>query len=182
MPVYVQMKKIKLTLNTCVINTRRRIEAMNRLEKWHEQGIIEIQKTSAMDTEFKGWKPGLKKSKEYEEKPEIMRWDVSRWDHAVWGGEDLEDHFEEILKVLFPQHKNKSASEVLEKHKKDYYDSLHLATHKLYGNAIFVTTNTKHILRHKDQLKTDFGILVLTPEECCCFLEDHVFVGKKRVG
>jgi len=182
MPVYVGMKKVKITLDTCVINTRRRIEAMNRLEKWHDQGMIEIQKTSVMDTEFKGWKPGVEKSKEYEEKPEIMRWDVSRWDHAVWGGESLEDHLEEILNLLFPQHRHKPMSDVLEKHEKDYYDALHLATHKLYGNEIFVTTNTKHILKYKDELKTEFGILVLTPEDCCGFLEDYVFVGKKREG
>lgn len=176
------MKNVKLTLDTCVINTRRRIEAMNRLEKWHEQGLIEIQKTSAMDTELKGWKPGLEKSKKHEEKLEILRWGVSRWGHAVWGGKRLEDHLEEITKLLFPQHKHKSMSEVLEKHEKDYYDSLHLAIHKLYGNDIFVTTNTKHILKNKDQLKTQFGILVMTPEDCCRFLEDHNFVVKEERG
>lgn len=163
------MKKAKLTLDNCVINTRKRCEAMNQLEKWHEQGLIEIQKTSAMDTEFRDWKPGLRKSKEYKEKLEIKRWGVSRWGHAVWGGKGLEDHWEEIFRLLFPQHK--PVSEVWEKHKRDCYDALHLATHKLYSNDIFVTTNIKHILKNKDRLKTDFNIVVMTPEECCSYLK-----------
>jgi len=58
---------------------------------------------------------------------------------------------------------------------KDYYDSLHWATHKLYGNDIFVTTNTQHILKHKDQLEEKFGIIAMTPLDCCRFLKEHIF-------
>jgi hypothetical protein len=54
-----------------------------------------------MDTEFRSWKAGKKKSKNYQEKSEIGRWNLSRWDHSVWGDSGANDDFEEILKLLF---------------------------------------------------------------------------------
>lgn len=166
------MDKLRITIDNCVINTRSRIKAMNQLEEWHKQDIIEIQRASAMDTEFKKWTPGLQKSKQYKEEHEVFRWGVSRWDHAIWGGKDFDDSLEQILDLLFPQYEKMPLSEIIGEHENDFYDALHLATHKLYGNDIFVTTD-KNTLNHTPELKKEFGINVMTPEECVKFIENR---------
>jgi hypothetical protein len=47
------------------INTRGAIEAMNRLETFHDAGLVEIFQTSTLPVEFRSWPRGIDKARNY---------------------------------------------------------------------------------------------------------------------
>jgi hypothetical protein len=159
------MKVKTITIDTNCINTKQGKEAINKLEKWHTQGLVKIFKTDVMDTELSNSdhdfrEKALKKSQSYPEDIGVGVVDHSRVGHCRIGGDSIDYPLEEIRKLLFPQYEKFDDAAK----RRAIRDSMHLATHKMHKRDAFVTED-KHFLNKRDSLKEHFGITVLSPEE-----------------
>jgi len=143
------------------------MEAMNKIEKWHDEGLVEILKTDVMDTEFLDAPPKFRrKSQEYREDIGVFVVGHSRAGHMIIG----EGHtHEEMLKLMFPQYRNVNEKEK----RKAFRDVMHLATHHTHKRDFFVSED-EHFIRKRDELKKRFGVTILTPKECVEELEPLV--------
>ncbi len=142
--------------------------AIRELEKMHAEGLVEIVKTDVVDTELGEGNEQLKlKSQKYSEDQGVGVWDHSRWDHALWGGPEMDYPFEEIRDTLFPGFDQMSE----ESQDRATRDAMHLATHRMYKRQFFVTRDERHIVNNKKELEEKFGIIVLTLEECLARLK-----------
>jgi len=159
------MKVKTITLDTCCINTKQGIEAINRLEKWNKQKLVEIVKTDVMDTEFINARASfktkaLKKSQNYQEDIGVGVWNHSRWNHSRFDGDSIDYPLDDIRNLLFPHFDKLSDDEK----RRAIRDSMHLATHKMHNRDFFVTED-KDFLDKKDSIKEHFVITVLSPTQ-----------------
>lgn len=149
---------------------------MNKMEKWHDEGLIEIVKTDVMDTELmrarsqKFKKRALAKSRRYREDLGVGVWDHSRYGHSLWGGKEMNYPLKEIRDLLFPQFENLHEDEK----RRALRDSMHLATHRMRKRDFFVTEE-KNFRDKRDDLKKHFDVIILTPKECVEKLEPLIF-------
>jgi len=154
-----------ITLDTNCINTKQGMIAVNKLERWHKEGLVEIVKTDVMDTELGDnvasfRQKALKKSQEYHEDIGDGVWGHSRWGHFCWRDESTGNLINEIKNLLFPEYDKLSD----DAKRRALRDSMHLAAHKTYNRDVFVTED-KHFLNKRDILRERFGIMVLSPEQ-----------------
>jgi len=157
-------RRLTVTIDTNYINTKQGMEAMNKIEKWHNEGLVEIVKTDVMDTEFmRAHEPQrfVKKSQKYHEDLGVGVWGHSRWGHSLWGGKKMNYPHKEIRNLLFPQFHSLNEDD----RRKATRDAMHLAAHYMYKRDFFVTED-KHFIRKRNGLKKRFGVVVLTPKEC----------------
>lgn len=160
-------KRATITIDTNCINTKQGMEHMNKMEKWHDQKLVEIMKTDVMDTEFSDAPSKFRrKSQKYKEDIGVGVFDHSRWGHAVFGGEGVNYPLEEMKKLLFPKFETlgKKAK------KRAIRDAMHLATHYMHKRDFFVTED-KNFIEKRDKLTQRFGVTILTPKECVEKLE-----------
>jgi len=151
-----------ITIDTNCINTKQGMETMNKIERWHDEGLVEIVKTDVMDTEFiRASQKFREKSRKYRENLGVGVWGHSRWGHFLWGGKKRNYPFKEIRRLLFPRFERLGEDEK----KKAIRDAMHLATHIMHDNDFFVTED-KDFLRKREELKKKFGVIIFTPREC----------------
>jgi hypothetical protein len=155
------VKKITVTIDTCCINAKQESKALNKLEEWNRQGLIEIYRTEIMDEELKGEKRRKKADKLLEDKGARV-WQYTDFHHRDFGGEDPKEYpFHELIDIVFPD---------LDKLPSDRQDNKirdveHLSTHYQHHREYFVTID-KDFTRKRDELKERYSIIILTPEEC----------------
>jgi len=104
-------KIISLTIDSNCISAKGNLPYMKKIESVSKKGLVEIYKTSNMDTEFfegKGYQKGLSKSKDYKEDIGPGTWGVDRWEHFIWGSKFDNNRLENIKSILFKGRKNLS--------------------------------------------------------------------------
>lgn len=156
------VRQFTITIDTNCINTKQGKETINQIEKWHDKGLVEIVKTDVMDTEFVGAHPKFKKkSQKYHEDLGVGVWGHSRWDHFLWGGENMNYPLEKIRDLLFPRFQNLKG----DAKKRAIRDAMHLATHYMCKRDFFVTED-KNFVKKRNRLEKVFRVKILTPNEC----------------
>lgn len=154
------MKKVTVTIDTCCINVRQQRPALNKLEEWNNQSVVEIYRTDIMDEELKGRKR-TKKAKRYSEDKGARIFDYTIVNHRIVGGEKPEVYpFHELIDIIFS---NLDISDP--NYDKKVRDVEHLSTHYQHRRDYFVTVD-KHFIRKKRELNEKFGIVIVNPEEC----------------
>ncbi len=167
------MRRLTLTFDTCCMQLKPD-ENLSRLEKFHEEGIIEIRKTDVLDTEKKfGGTPiksitekELKKTSGFEEDIGFGVFDSSRFDHAVFSSKKDAKRLEDLKRLIFPD-----LDKMNEKNKiRSIRDCMHLNTHIMRGSHIFVTKE-KAFLRKGKQLLHKYKTIILNPKICVDIIE-----------
>ena len=145
----------RITLDTGCINAKRRNEALNSLERWAEEGRIELQRSDAMLDELEG-DARVEKAAALKEHPGLFILDESVLDGPdVLAGPDIGTELQEIL---FP------TAQPLTNNQR--HDVEHLRLHVLTGGDVFVTLNPNDfITRGRQESFRARGIWVLQPPE-----------------
>jgi hypothetical protein len=133
----------QLTIDTCVINSKGKIPAMNRIEKLHKENLVEIFTTDAMEEELTPGSSQWQKQADYIcalRKPDAHKY--SR-------------RFEQLKNAVFP-----TVAKLTPNQEKDIH---HLATHLKWLFDFFITTDDRGILAASIRLR-ELGIVVMTPE------------------
>lgn len=128
------MSNILIYIDTNCINSKKKIEPLNELEKLHEEEKIMIEKTSVLDTELQENSAynaqRLKKSQGYIESYEAGNWDNSRWDHALWATDQDDKDLTRILDILWGRKVRTAYT------KQEMRDAIHISTAARYGGTI----------------------------------------------
>lgn len=164
------MSNITIYIDTNCINSKQKIEALNELEKLHEEEIT-IEKTSVLDTELlenpTHNADRLKKSDNYIESYESGNWDNSRWDHAVWAFDKDEKDLTRLLDILWGR-KVRSAYT-----RQEMRDAIHISTAARYGGTYFVTQE-KALLNKAEVIEKEFTIKIASPNDCLTAVEKRL--------
>ena len=105
----------------------------------------------------------------------VARFDTSKWDSGdIHADEETMALARELQLLLFPTMK---AGDTRFQNKLADID--HLIGHKINERDVFVTDDHKDILRKAETLKLSFGIIVMSPMECCSYL-DNIETASKR--
>ena len=149
---------LRITIDTNLINARQKLPEMNTLEEMHKKGLVEIVKTDAMDTEMlNGYKKGLEKSQQYREIQGYGVFGHSRYDHAIYSGEDDGGLTQSVVMALFP---GKACSELSDN---DIKDVMHIQAH-ITNKCDYFITEDKIILDAAELLKK-LGVRIRTPSD-----------------
>lgn len=100
----------------------------------------------------------------------VGRWDVSTWGGGdIWVGQRETELIARIQAVLFPS---------LSKSGRHYSNKLndidHIAGHILSSRDVFVTDDARDILRKRETLLKEFGVVVMSPAECVRTIESKL--------
>jgi len=129
---------LRFTIDTNVIVGRSDPDVQG-LYRLHRNGWINLEKTDTLDTERTvGAPPALaaRRLAESEELVEVLgplRWDHSRWDHAVFGSSDDEDRDDEIFELVWDHPRTATSTA------RDLRDAFHISTSIRYGFDGFIT-------------------------------------------
>jgi hypothetical protein len=152
-------------LDTNCINARGGDRAVADLQSFLRSRGANFQKTSALDTELRGYRPGLGKSADMAESLETGVWGFSRWDHAVYGSQKDDEDISAILECLFGKRDRFAYST------QQVMDAMHLHTAGRNGGHFFVTRDDE-ILSKATAIQTlCAGLRPVTPEQCLAALE-----------
>jgi hypothetical protein len=148
----------KLTLDVNLMEPSVTVPGMDVLRRWKEEGkvdLIEANRPQVVREPAYGW-PGAP-AKPVERNPN-QRGGKRRSGKMNESGNA---NFKSIAAVLFPSkdHLKLSMAEI--------NNVAHLIRHHLVKNEIFVTANKKDFIEEgrRDRLKSNFGIVIMTPEE-----------------
>jgi len=153
-----------LTFDTNTVIAKGHDLDVNKLFEMAGKDEIKIFKTDVVDTELP--KKSQEKSATLTEDLGVARIGHSRISHAVIGGGNAESEQERIMAILFPETKGEKPK------KQKVRDVMHLHTHKKHNRDIFVT-NDGDFLTKKEELKSEFGIVVMTPKECVVHINEQ---------
>lgn len=155
-----KLKVKRITFDVCCVNSLEKDEALNIIEKWSKQGLVEVQKAHVFMGELKGEKR-IKKGCKISNHPNVaILGNVTLGGLDVLGGPDMKD---EIREMLFPTTKEPT--------KKQINDVQHLREHVETGGDIFVTFDNHFIKNGKQESLRQFGIWVFKPKETVEFLK-----------
>lgn len=183
------MNKIpKITLDTnCIINlfdfsneTLMSTEELLEIMNYGLSGKIEISITTRVESD-------LLENKDQQKKERMLQTlkmfqvvgSVFRLDESFLGGKDVlvekkeETISKELQKIVFPGLTKKSGSYV-----NNIRDIDHLTGHILNNGDIFVTDDKK-ILKKQETLKNSYGLIVMNPFDCLCYLKSTIQENKK---
>lgn len=146
----------RITIDTNCINAKQAHEALNQLEKWKNEGKIEIQKSTPFSEEAQGNRKREAKEKQVLPHPSLfVLGSSSLGGGAVLGGPDLR---KEIQAILFP-----GVTELSQGQERDVQ---HLAEHVRTGGHLFVTLDTSDFISgNKEKKLRALGIWAVTPEK-----------------
>jgi len=165
--------KIKITIDSNLINARQKDEVLNELENMFKRGIIEIVGSQRLFDEM-NTENRLKKAQNYQNISEPFVLCKSRIGYAYISCNEKQPSFEELSDILFPSKK------ITELAPSEENDIMHLIAHAHSDSDYFVTRNTKDFIDAKrtninktsEDLKNQkrekllkLGIKVKTPEE-----------------
>ena len=160
---------VRLTIDTNCVNAKSREAAMNTLERWAEEGKVQLDGSLRFDMETKKYARAVParsatiaaKTGKINDVSEPANFDASFLDESYCDGEGPD--FEEIASVLFPSMRRDD----VEKDENKANDVMHLVSHASGGGSIFVTKDEKDFIKghRRDVLKDKWGIVVMTPDE-----------------
>lgn len=171
--------RTKITIDSNLINVRQKVEAVNSLEKLHEEGLIEIVAAERLFEEMRNSDIATKKANQYKNIAEPFVIGHSRIGKAYIAKSDSKlPTFGIIASILFPNIENPSENQS--------NDIMHLLAHSHSDSEYFVTNNTKDFIHGKktnlnrhEKLENDtreklkkLSIKVVTPEEALEILID----------
>ena len=152
-----------VTFDTNCLNSKGVMDAMNRLDEFHEQGLVTMHISETLWNELpKGHGAFREKACAY----------------MFIGGEELMPHevrdWHALRQILFPQKDQLTIQ--------DKRDVQHLFDHRKYviSHWTFFVTKNRDFLDHQQELD-DVGIRVGTPEECLSWLEGVLPVVRRRI-
>lgn len=135
---------VTITMDTCVINSKGKLPAMNKLEQWHDEEKTQLGVTDIMENESTPKSLQWHKQSKYIFqclKPDRVKYPLC---------------FDMFKNILFHSVK------ILKENQKMDIDQI--CAHLKYGNDLFVT-NDMNFVRHREELGKN-GVSVLTPVEC----------------
>lgn len=161
---------ISIYLDTNCINARGKDDALNRLEELYRNEKIIIETTDTLETELKegkGYPKGIIKSMRYifSYGPAVLG--HSRVGSCIIGTEEDDRRLRRVLEIFFGGKDRPQYS------KNEMRDAMHVATAIRYGTNYFVTKD-KTLLRGMDQIKAEFHIAIVMPEECVRLVNDKL--------
>lgn len=146
-----------LTFDTNTVIAKDHNPDVDKLFEMNGKEEVKIFKTDVVDTELS--KKSREKSATLHEDLGVARIGHSRIGHAVIGGESDVSESDRMMEIIFPETKGEKPNA------KKVRDVMHLLTHKKHNRDIFVT-NDRDFITKKEELKSEFGIVVMTPQEC----------------
>lgn len=156
------MSRPTITIDTNCINTRQGMEAMNALERLHQEEVVELVKTDVLDTEIADWAGergdrAREKSAALREDMGVLVLDHSRLGHARLAGDGDADLLDAIAELVF-------GAPLVELHRRqEVRDVIMLATHMKHARDILITTDGP-LQEKKASLRRRFGIVIMGPE------------------
>ncbi|MDO8613756.1 MAG: hypothetical protein Q7R32_13195 [Dehalococcoidia bacterium] len=161
------MRRLTVTIDTNSINARQMNPHLNRLEKWHQAGLIEITRTSVLDEEL---------ATDFTKMGESRRQRAQRYtmgkDTLVFTQKESFQKSGDFLKGPIADEWLDPTTQILHPGKhyhelsiRDKRDISHLATHKLHRWDYFVTTDRRDILSRAEDLWWELSIKALSPED-----------------
>ena len=152
----------RVTIDTCCLNVKKKIHALNVLKSWEKQGHIEIQRSDALLKELRG-QERIEKAQQIPGHPALTTFPIALGGGAVLAGADLG---EELKQVLFPTTKDLTD--------KQRMDVRHLQQHVRTGAHTFVTINTRDFIDggKAEELCSKFGVWVFTPDDIVTLLRE----------
>jgi hypothetical protein len=182
--------KKKVTLDTnCLIDlqeedgdikedrdNKERYDAVKEIIDLHEQGVIDVKVTTRVEFDQRNYRNEERKEnllnfvQEMGIIPSVFRYDISKYgsisDHSGDGYGSIESvRMEQRLKeIMFS---GIEFDEFNDRTKNRIADVDHLLAHIKKERDFFITSNTKDFIknRKREQLKSEFGVEILTPEE-----------------
>jgi hypothetical protein len=154
--------KIKITIDSNLINLKQRSEAMNKLEELHLKGEIQIVGAERLYEEMKKYKPeAFDKASSYENIGEPWVIGHSAVGRAyISSGDTQLPTFNELTKILFPNLKTEALNE------NEVNDVMHLLAHAHSDAEYFITDNTKDFIHgKKNNQNREDNLSNLTREE-----------------
>ncbi len=156
--------KIKLTIDTNLINARQKDWRMNKIEQWRDEGKLSVVGTHRLTMEVAAYKneKALDKEKKIPNVHEPGVLDKSCFDSCYFASsENNSPQFWDISSILFPRKDWKKLSD------NESNDVMHLMAHYYAKVDIFLTNNTNDFVKdgRRESLKGKFGIVVMTPQE-----------------
>ena len=164
--------KIKVTIDSNLINIRQKITSMNMLEQLHHDGKIEIVGSEKLFEEMRNSETAISKANKYRNISEPFILGYSRLGKAYLSCDDKKlPSFTEIAHILFPNN--------IELSENQSNDVMHLVAHSHSDSDYFITNNTKDFIHgkktnqnRKENLQNltrkkleKISIKTLTPEE-----------------
>ena len=156
--------KLKFTIDTCLVNVRKNLAAMNVLEQWHSEGKLELVGAQRFKTEVSKhpFQPEADiKAASITNISEPCVWGIGEWGHSKWGAEGDFPTFQDLASVLFPTlgWQNLTLNQT--------NDVMHLMGHVGSDSFAFLTNNTKDFIvdGRQETLKATHQIIVMTPDE-----------------
>jgi hypothetical protein len=164
------MDTLRLTIDTCCINAYGGEANVTILERWQQEGKLELVGTERLLQELARGRNEKRKEKARRMKnvgePFVL--EESVFDSgAHWSGSPAPSPME-IASVLFQRRFSDLKPS-------DVGDILHLLAHHDGGSAIFVTNNSRHFIDGGRQqlLKERWAIEVMTPAEVVTYLRQQ---------
>ena len=148
-------KRIVIAIDTNVINLRQGIEEMNELEKWHDEGLIEIVIPGSLSGEIKDY------CSEAWDKISKYRTVLAQgfYDKRILYGNmkcgSPEPEYSQLKSIIFP---NKT---ILRNN--DQRDLVHLIA-CIRNDVDYFVTNEEAIFKNKEKIKEKYNILATDPE------------------
>lgn len=172
-------KLIKITIDTCLINVKKKLLDVNKLEEFNKKGQIEILATERLIQETENHTERLNKAELLKNIAEPLTVGFYRIGKAYISDGEKRPSFTDISTILFPEIDKDDLS------KNQSNDVMHLIAHMHSDSNYFVTNNTKDFINAKknndnrDGIYIDFkkkqleelGIQVRTPSELVDELE-----------
>ena len=167
-----------ITIDSCLINSKKKLPEMNELEELAKKGVIKIVGTERLIQETENHSLRKAKAESYKNISEPYTVGKSRiGSFYISGGEGFK--FKELASILFP------SKQPLELNKNESNDVMHLVSHTHSDSEYFITNNTKDFidarktnenrngsyLNHKKKELNILGIKVATPKEMLNIIE-----------
>ncbi len=148
-----------VTIDTNSINQKKKDPDLNKIEKWHSEGLISLQKTSVMMKELKGIERRKKARKIRDQNPVWVLGESCLGIDTYLAGPNL---YCEIQAIQFPTTKVLNIQQM--------NDVDHLGLHVERGGDVFITKNTRDFIKNgKRERLMKFGIWVFDPHEFVIF-------------
>ena len=145
----------RITIDTGCINVKGEHDALNTLERWAQDGRLELQRSDSMLGELQG-EARLEKASSLDEHPSLFTLGLSTLDGPdVLAGPDSGP---ELRNVLFPSVHTLTENQ--------FHDVEPLRLHVLTGGDVFITLNRNNfITRGRQEALRSCGIWVMEPFE-----------------
>ncbi len=161
-----------VTVDTNCINAKGMDQALNSLEDLERQGIVQLRKTDALDTDLvddEGASAEKRRQKSARLPEDMGIWILgySRLNHTRLAGEDDGPAVDRLSHLLFSE----SLSALAKKSRhRQVRDVMHLYTHIMHKRDYFVTRD-HDFLDHADTIRKEYGTRVGTPGQCIASIQ-----------